>query len=160
MCVQPGHLSNQSSQPETALRAALQSRSFHLPSILFFGPVSAKNQKKLHLIWCKVHLTPLSSTELRKIRVAKTRKNEQKRPQFDAFRLFRAFYSTLSLCRIAASPTHFFTSSVPGPKAARCKVEGPLLSATGYWLPTVPCLKVWKVCIRYGEVWKRYKALP
>ena len=46
------------------------------------APFSPKKRKKVPCVWCKIHLTILSSTEISKNRVEKTRKNKQNRPKF------------------------------------------------------------------------------
>lgn len=46
------------------------------------APFSPKKRKKVPCVWCKIHLTLLSSTEISKNRVEKTRENKQNRPKF------------------------------------------------------------------------------
>lgn len=71
------------------------------PYVRFFQPVLYEKQKKTHCVWCKVHLTLLSSAQICKSRVEKTRKNEQNRPEFDLFRPFSGLFRHL-----ATSPYH------------------------------------------------------
>ncbi len=148
MSVQAGHLRQPYSRPVFA--AQNQPRRTWIcaatirPIFAFRTPFLLKTRKKVHFVWCKVHLTRLSSTYFCKSRVEKTRKNEANRPEFDPFRaffgLFQAFSGTISIRRIFAK-LHSLLSRCTGcwllAPGYWLLATGHWLPATGYWLPTI-----------------------
>src|ERR1700733_609465 len=80
---------------------ALQIRGAPSPAIHLFDPIYAEKRKKVHFVWCKLHLTLLSSAEFCKSRVEKREKTSKIDPNSTLFEpfsaLFRHFFRSLSI---------------------------------------------------------------